>query len=83
MPEISRRVADVEIQIRILVSRVASLGRAEMLRILTIRDDAQRASEIGNLHQEGVLRESAELLIDCEEDPILRALLVGMLWEAG
>jgi hypothetical protein len=39
-----------------------------MLRILTIRDDAQRASEIGNLHQEGVLREFAELLIDCEED---------------
>lgn len=76
-------LVDVETQLRILVSGVPSPGRAEMLRILTIRDDAQRASAIGDLHQEGVLRESAELLIDCDEDPILRAVLVGMLLEAG
>jgi hypothetical protein len=50
-----------------------------MLRVLTIRDDAERAREIGDLHQSGILPATTELLIDTEEDPALRAVLVGML----
>jgi hypothetical protein len=53
-----------------------------MLRVLTIRGDAERAWEIGRLHQGGIAPATAELLIDCEEDPALRAVVVGMLREA-
>jgi hypothetical protein len=42
-----------------------------------------RAREIGELHRSGVLPATSELLIDAEEDPYLRAVLVGMLREAG
>jgi hypothetical protein len=61
---------------------VPASGRDELLRVLTIRDDAERAREIGNLHQSGLVPATAELLIDAEEDPYLRAVLVGMLREA-
>lgn len=44
-----------------------------------IRDDTERAREIGNLHRSGVLPVTSELLIDAEEDPALRAVLVGMI----
>lgn len=54
-----------------------------MLSILTIREDAERAREIGDLHRSGVLHETAELLIDAEEDTHLRAVLVGMLRQAS
>ena len=50
-----------------------------MPRVLTIRDDADRAREIGSLHRSGLLPVTAELLIDAEGDPALRAVLVGML----
>jgi hypothetical protein len=53
-----------------------------ILRILTIRDDAERAREIGALHGSGILPAISELLIDAEEDPALRAVLVGMLRES-
>jgi hypothetical protein len=62
--------------------RRSGLRRDELLRVLTIRDDAERAREIGNLHQSGLVPATAELLIDAEEDPYLRAVLVGMLREA-
>jgi hypothetical protein len=75
IPEIERRVRE-------LILRIPSPGRAELLRVLAIRDDAERAREIGNLHRSGVLPNTAELLIDAEEDPYLRAVLVGMLQEA-
>jgi hypothetical protein len=58
-------------------------GRAEMLRVLTIRDDGERAGEIGDLHRSAMVPHTAELLIDAEEDPALRAVLVGMLREAS
>jgi hypothetical protein len=53
-----------------------------LLRVLTIPDDAQRARNIGDLHRSEVLPNTAELLIDAEEDPYLRAVMVGMLREA-
>ena len=51
-----------------------------LLDVLTA-DDATRANVIGNLHATTMVPATAELLIDAEEDPALRAVLVGMLRE--
>jgi hypothetical protein len=72
---------EIEQRLRHLVASIPELGRAEIPRVLTIRIDAERAREIGNLHRIGVLPQTAELLIDAEEDPALRAVLVGMIRE--
>ena len=44
--------------------------------------DLQRAERIGEFWSYPQSRAFAELLIDCEEDRVLRAVLVGMLREA-
>jgi hypothetical protein len=69
-------------RLRELVASIHPPARAEMLRVLTIRDDAERAPEIGDLHG-GIVPAMAELLIDAEEDPALLVVLVGVLREAG
>lgn len=56
--------------------------RAEMLRVLTLPDEA-RARRIGELYADERSRSFAEVLIDCEEDPAARATLVGMLRETA
>jgi hypothetical protein len=73
---------EIEQTLQELVAAIPAPARAEMLRVLTIRDDAKRAREIGRLHQGGITPTTAELLIDAEEDPALRAVVVGMLREA-
>jgi hypothetical protein len=75
-------IPEIEHRLRELILRIPSPGRAELLRVLAIRDDAERAREIGELHRSGVLPVTTQLLIDAEEDPCLRAVLVGMLREA-
>jgi hypothetical protein len=45
--------------------------------------DFDRADRIGEFWGYPQSRAFAELLIDCEEDRMLRAVLVGMLREAG
>jgi hypothetical protein len=45
--------------------------------------DFERADRIGEIWSYPESRTFAELLIDCEEDLMLRAVLVGMLREAG
>ena len=55
--------------------------RSLMLEALTIRDDSERARRIGEVHADPRSRSFAEVLIDAEEDPALRAVLVGMLRE--
>ena len=57
--------------------------RSLMLEVLTIRDDAERARRIGELHADERSRGFAELLIDLEEDPAARAFVVGVLREGG
>jgi hypothetical protein len=69
---------------RRLQERLEALGpapRAELLRVLML-PDFERADRIGSYWGNPATRTFAELLIDCEEDRVLRAVLVGMLREA-
>ena len=53
----------------------------ERLHVLTL-PDLDRADQIGEFWGNTKTRTFAELLIHCEEDRTLRAVLVGMLREA-
>jgi hypothetical protein len=67
-----------------LRQRLDALGpapRAELLHVLML-PDFDRADRIGNYWGNPKTRTFAELLIDCEKDRTLRAVLVGMLREA-
>ena len=69
---------------RRLRERLDALGparRAELLHVLML-SDFERAHRIGEFWGYPESREFAELLIDCEEDRVLRAVLVGMLRRA-
>jgi hypothetical protein len=65
-------------------ARLDALGpapRAELLRVLML-PDLERADRIGEFWGNPKTRTFAEPLIDCEEDRVLRAVLVEMLREA-
>jgi hypothetical protein len=55
-------------------------ARAELLHVFML-PDFERAARIGEFWSYSQSRTFAELLIDCEEDRVLRAMLVGMLRE--
>jgi hypothetical protein len=65
-------------RIRVALEAFPEPLRSGLLRILTL-PDLERAEAIGEMFQEGVTPNLAELLIDLEEEPVLRAAIVAEL----
>jgi hypothetical protein len=68
---------------RDLQAKLDALGprvRAELLNVL-LTPDYERAKRIGDYWLDHRSRTFAELLIDCEESPYTRGVVVGMLRE--
>jgi hypothetical protein len=63
---------------RIALEAFPTALRPGLLRILTL-PDGERAEAIGEMFQEGVTPNLAKLLIDLEEERVLRAMVVGEL----
>jgi hypothetical protein len=70
----------LERQLRERLDALGPAPRAELLHVLML-PDFERADRIGEFWGYPESRAFAELLIDCEEDRTLRAVLVGMLRE--
>ncbi len=71
---------EVERQLRERLDAFPPAARAELLHVRML-PDFDRAGRIGEFYGNPKTRTFAELLIDCEEDRALRAVLVGMLRE--
>jgi hypothetical protein len=74
------RPDELERRIRERLDALGPAPRAELLHVLML-PDFERADRIGEFWGYPESRAFAELLIDCEEDRTLRAVLVGMLRE--
>ena len=75
------RPDDLERRLRERLGALGPAPRAELLHVLML-PDFERAERIGEFWSYAQSRAFAELVIDCEEDRTLRAMLVGMLREA-
>jgi len=76
------RPDQVEGQLRARLDALGPAPRAELLHVLML-PDFERADRIGEFWGNPKTRTFAELLIDCEEDRTLRAVLVEMLRDSG
>ena len=68
----------LEMRLQASLDAMPKAARAELLHVLML-PDLERAERIGEFWSYPQSRTFAELLIDCEEDRALRAVLVGML----
>jgi len=69
-----------EVRLREVLALFSPEERRALLNVLTA-DDETRAAKTGELHQAG--GPVAELLIDLEEDPMVRTTVIGMLRVMG
>jgi hypothetical protein len=75
------RPDELERRLRQRLDVLGPAPRAELLHVLML-PDFDRADRIGEFYGNVKTRTFAELLIDADEDPHLRAVLVGMLRES-
>ena len=68
----------IERELRRRLCAVGPIARAELLRVLTM-SRKKRALRIGALYQLPTLQTSAELLMDIEDDPAARAIVLAEL----
>jgi hypothetical protein len=72
---------DVERDLQAKLDALGPRVRAELLNVL-MTPDYDRAARIGDYWADPRSRTFAELLMDAEEHPATRGLLIGMLHEA-
>ena len=71
---------EIDAALRKRLEALPPAARSELLHVLML-PDLERAERIGEYWSYPQSRTFAELLIECEEDRTLRAVLVGMLRE--
>jgi hypothetical protein len=73
---------EIEAELRARLEALPPAARAELLHVLRL-PDVERAELIGEFWAYPQSRSFAELLIDAEEDRVVRVVLVGMPRESN
>jgi hypothetical protein len=72
----------IERELRLRLEALDPDARAELLRVLDLTSE-ERAEEIGKLYANVRLQTTAELLMDVEDDPAARAIVMAELRTMG